>query len=189
MPNRKYRLLLITCWCVLGLCLVIKIFRSDLFIAHTSCKAFQDFCLFVDNNDFVKYGLINLPINIVSCSIYYMAILQESKITKKSLKWLIPLIIYAIIKAIFNKYDKLFYVLDIIMMLELPIAIDKTKWVWAIISFGATLLFQALSMIMKMNHYGMFDNDTVIFIILNIDYYIMLVIYYLYRLECKKEKE
>lgn len=189
MPNRKYRLLLITCWCVLGLCLVIKIFRNDLFIAHTSNKVFQDFCSYVDNNSFVKYGLINLPINILSCSIYYMAVLQENKLTKHSLKWLIPLVIYAIIKTIFNRHDKVFYVVDIIMMIGLPIVIDKSKWLWAIISFGATLLFQALSMIMKMNHYEMFDNNTIVFIILNIDYYIMLIIYYLYRLEYKKEKE
>ncbi len=169
--------------------MIIKIFKNDLFIAHTSNEVFQNICKYVDNNDFVKYGLINLPINIISCSIYYMAVLQENKLTKQSLKWLIPLVIYAIIKAIFNRYDKVFYVVDIFMMIGLPILIDKTKWLWAIISFCATLLFQALSMIIKMNNYEMFDNNTIVFIILNIDYYIMLVIYYLYRLEYKKEKE
>lgn len=169
--------------------MVIKIFRNDLFIAHASNETYQKICTFVDSNDFVKYGLVNLPINILSCSIYYMAVLQESKIAKHSLKWMFPLVFYAILKAIFNKYDKVFYVIDIFMMIGLPILIDKSKWIWAIISFGATLLFQALSMIMKMNNYEMFDNNTIVFIILNIDYYIMLIIYYLYRLEYKKEKE
>ena len=160
-------------------------FGLNIFIASSDNETFKKFCNYIDEHLFLKYGIINLIINIIGSSLYYMAIFQEPKFTKKTLCWFIPLIIYAIIKSACYNAKTVFYVLDIVMMIGLPLLIDYKKWLVIVITFVLTFVFQLISMVLKMNQYKMFDNNTLICLILSIDYYIMLVIYWLYRLEYK----
>jgi len=189
MPKNKFKVLLITCWVLLGLCLISKMFGANIFTTSAKKENFIKFCDCVDNHLFLRYGIINLTINIISSSLYYMAIFQEPKFSKRALLWFIPLIIYAIIKSIFYNAKVVFYVLDIVMMVGLPLLIDYKRWLVIIISFGLTFVFQYISMLLKLNQYTMFDNNTIMVFILNIDYYIMFIIYWLYRLEYKNRKK
>ena len=55
-----------------------------------------------------------------------------------------------------------------------------------IIGVALVFAFQFLSMLLKMNQYAMFDENLVVGLILSIDYYIMLVLYWLYSVHFKK---
>lgn len=183
MMKNKYLILIISCWVLLALCIVAKLFGANIFIASTNNKMFIDFCNYVQNS--FLYYIITPLFNIVSTSIFLMAVLKQKK---PQLKWLLPYIAYAIIKTIFNKLDVLFFILDIAMMIIIPIIVDKTKWLRALIGIVLNLAFQFISMGLKLNNYQMFDNNLVVGIILTIDYYIMLVLYWLYSIEKRKEE-
>lgn len=116
--------------------------------------------------------------NIVSTSIYFMAVLKETKV---NLKWFIPLVIYAIFKVLFNQYDILFFILDFVLVIGLPLLINIKRWKYILIGCGLNLLFQLISQITKNIGFSFVDEYTLIFMILNIDYYIMLILYYLYN--------
>lgn len=94
-----YKVLIIICWLLLGLCCIIKLFGSDLFIASTDNRNFISFCNYVESTAW--YILLGSVVNFISCGIYYMAVLKENKITKNSLKWIIPLLPYVVLKQIF----------------------------------------------------------------------------------------
>lgn len=124
--------------------------------------------------------------NVFSCSIYYMAILKEKKI---NLKWFIPLVIYSMLKIVFNKYDVLFTLLDFVMTIGLPLLINFKRWKSILIGTLLTLVFQSISLILKFNNFTMFDENTLMVMILSIDYYIMLILYWLYSIKDKKGVE
>ena len=176
MMKNKYIILIRSCWILLLACCIFKLFGANIFIAGVDDGNFKTFCNFVNDNSVLKF-IISIIINALSCIIYYMAILEENK---PKLKWTIPLIIYVILKQIFNKFDILFFVLDFIMTIGFPLFLKIKNWKRILLGCVLTLIFQVLSMFLKMDNYTMFDNNFLVGIILSIDYYIMLVLYYLY---------
>ena len=187
--KNKYKVLIISCWVLLVIAMILKLLGSDWFIATSDNKRFIKLCDYIDDH-YVLQSIIYAIIGFISCNIYYMAVLQEKRITKKSLKWIIPVLIYSIAKAFLGIYmSVVFVLLDFFMTIGLPIIIDKKSWKLAIIGTILLWVFQLISLIAKMNNYKMFDNNTLIDIILNIDYYIMLVLFYLYVISRKKNKE
>lgn len=176
MMKNKYKVLIKSCWILLFICCAFKLFGADIFIAGTSNENFIKVCTFIEENIFIKY-ILYLLMNIVSSGIYFMAVLSEKKI---NLKWLIPYGIYAVCKIIFNSLDSLFMILDFIIIPGLPIIINPKIWKRSLLGTVLNLGFQFVSMFLKLDNFTMFDENTLIFLILNIDYYIMLVLYYLY---------
>ena len=189
MMKNPIKVLIITCWVLLLVCCIIKIFCKDLFIAGTDNVNFINLCNYINQTKWLNFA-VRYNINYMSCSIYYMAVLRESRPTLNSLKWMIPLAIYITIKLLFY-HTVVFFILDIVMMVGLPILIEHNKKViiFAIVGFGLNTLFQLISMWLKLNNYKMFDDNLLVGIILSIDYYIMLTLYMLYSIKYfKKER-
>lgn len=181
MMKNNYKVLIISCWSLLGVCCVLKLLGLDIFLVGSDNERFITLCNYIDNS-FIKY-FVYFVFNIVTSSIYYMAVLKEKK---PNLKWLIPYMIYAILKLVFNQYDIVFNILDFIIVPLLPIIINKKYWLRAIIGLGLMLGFQAISLIIKLDHFTMFDNNTLMGVLLSIDYIIMLMLYWLYSIREKK---
>lgn len=183
MMKNPFKVLIIICWILLILCCVAKLFGANWFIASTDNQRFIDVCNYIDETKWLRF-ILRMSLNIFSCSLYYMAILKEKKLTLNSLKWLIPLVIYATLKNIFSDMLTLFIILDFIMMLGLPILIkrDKETIIWTIVGCVLTTLFQLISMWLKLDKYSRFDEVTLVNLILNIDYYIMMILFWLYRI-------
>lgn len=183
MMKNKYFVLIISCWVLLLICVIAKLFGANIFIAGTNNQTFIDFCNYIQNSFW--YYIVAPLFNISTATIYYMAVMKKRK---PQIMWLFPYIIYAIIKTIFNKLDVLFFILDIIVMIGLPLIFDRKLWLRSTIAFLLNLGFQFISMFLKLNNYQMFDNNLVVGIILSIDYYIMLILFWLYSIE-KVKKE
>jgi hypothetical protein len=113
-----------------------------------------------------------------------MAILKE---TRPHLVWFLILIVYASVKVVF--YNKVvFFILDIILMVVLPLILKPKYWIAILVGFVLNFGFQLISMATKMNNYKMFDENTLVGIILNIDYILMLTLFWLYRIKPNKKE-
>ena len=188
MMKNPIRVLIITCWILLILCCIAKLFGANWFIAHTNNQTFINFCDYVVKTPFLNF-IVRFIVNTFSSSIYFMAIFQQKKPTLNDLKWFIPLVIYTTFKSIFYSNQILFFILDFVMTIVLPLIIDYKRWLMIVIGVALVFAFQFLSMLLKMNQYAMFDENLVVGLILSIDYYIMLVLYWLYSLRLKIYKE
>ena len=175
--SKKLKVLIITCWVVLIVCCVFKLFGANWFIASTNNQHFINFCNFLDTTKLV-YSVAFI-MNLFSCSIYYMSIFQLRKI---QLKWFIPLTIYCALKVMFNQYDIVFMILDVFMTLIFPLFLNRYKRKSILLGFGLLILFLLISAFLKLDNYTMFDTNTVVCLILSVDYYVMLILYYLYSL-------
>lgn len=181
--KNKYKVLIISCWSLLLVCCLIKLLGANIFLASTDNVRFIELCGLIDNS-FIKY-ILYFIVNVTSTSIYFMAVLKE---TKPNIKWLIPYSVYSIFKLIFNELDVLFFIGDVPFMIALPILLDKKKWKRILIGFGLNLGFQLISQFVKLDNFTMFDENTLMVIILMIDYYIMLILYWLYSIKDKDKK-
>ena len=180
MMKNKYKVLIITCWILLILAVIAKLFGADWFIAQTDNQRFMDICNYIQNSFW--YYIVSIIVNVTTSSIYYMAVLKEEKLTIKSLKWLIPLIIYAVIKSIFHTNHTLFVILDIVLMIGLPILIAPKRFIWILLGFGLVTAFQFISVLLKRDNYNVFGDIVLVSLIISIDYYIMLILYWLYSI-------
>lgn len=165
---------------MLFVCVAIKLFGANIFIAGTNNEAFIGFCNGVQNTFW--YYIVTPLFNITSTMIFIMAVLR---VKKPNWKWLVPYSIYAIIKSIFNNLNVLFFILDFVVIIGLLLIFDRKHWLRIIISVLLNLGFQFISAFLKLNNYKMFDDNLVVGIILSIDYYIMLILFWLYSIEKK----
>lgn len=181
--KNKYKVLITSCWCLLLVCCLIKLLGANIFLASTDNVRFIELCGLIDNS-FIKY-ILYFIVNVTSTSIYFMAVLKE---TRPNIKWLIPYSIYSIFKLVFNQLDVLFFIGDFAFTIGLPIIICKDKWKRVLCGVVLNLCFQLISQFVKLDNFTMFDENTLIGIILMIDYYIMLILYWLYSIKDKDKK-
>ena len=178
MKYDPYKVLIITCWILLGICCLTKLFWSDLFTIHAKNETFINVCNYIQNSFW--FYIVTIPYNTFTCSLYYMAVLKQKK---PDLRWFIPLVVYNVIKSFFYYMNILFFVLDTIMMIGLPILLNPRKWYRAIIGYFLTLIFQVISWFLKLDNYNIFLDNLVVGLILCIDYVIMLILFWLYSIK------
>ena len=177
LTNNKYSLLILISWIVLIICLFIKLFGGNWFELDSENDKFKAFCLFVDNNLWLKM--------IIACMIYLFTtipiiciILNEEKFNFKLSLIFIPLMITKSILGWYNVFVA--SIIDIVITLVIPVIINR-KLLRPIITIGFVLLFQAITLVIR-NIQGDFtlDNSFLVQSIYQIDYYIMILLFYLY---------
>ncbi len=181
--RNPFLVMIITSWVLLIIAMILKLFGADWFIAGSENKTFIRLCNFIDSH-FAVQCIVFALFNIFTTSIYFMAILKE---TRPHLVWFLILIVYASVKVVF--YNKVvFFILDIILMVVLPLILKPKYWIAILVGFVLNFGFQLISMATKMNNYKMFDENTLVGIILNIDYILMLTLFWLYRIKPNKKE-
>lgn len=180
---------IIICWIMLIVCFIIKLVGGNWFEIICDNKHFINVCSYIDNHLVLKYiiavitYLPSLFFVIISCS------LLPNPNKKQAFIILIVLIIVwstnfisVLIKSI----------LEAIMIITLPIILNSVKWfvdepksfkkTWflGIIGYAFIVVFQLLSLITRNIGIKVVDDNTLITLILMIDYYIMVALYYLY---------
>ena len=183
----KYKTLIISCWVVLLCCFVVKLLGGNFFEIVCKNENFVRLCKFVDGN-ILKY-ILSFILYYIGTYIYFKAVL--AKITKRQGAILkIILSAWWIIKLLLYKFDLLIFILDIIFMIVTPVIINPNKqYIWAdsIVGFGLNFIFQSVSVVTKSLSFSFVDDKFIIGTIFSIDYYIMVILYYLYRTkECNE---
>lgn len=175
MMKDKYKVLITSCWVLLALCFAIKILGGNWFEIAVSNETFINVCNYIDSKIWLKYFITTIFYSI-SSYIIYLAITKQ-KIGKD--KYILIILLPASICK--NYITLLGWFIDILVWMILPLLKYKFKnWLRVIIGVILIFVFQLISLLTK--NIGIYIETTNILIgtILIIDYYIMLVLYYLY---------
>lgn len=184
---------IITCWVLLALCLVIKLFGGNFFNIACEHENFIKVCEFIDNGWI--YYLIAFIFYFVSTFIFYYTVGSSKKISKQTVLIIsIPLIICYASKFLSTTFalilDYIAYLIVSIILCKKSNFNRKQTIIRIVLGFILNNAFQLISLFIK--NFGLFDimdNNTLLQIIFSIDYYIMLVLYMLYSIKItNKEK-
>lgn len=181
---------IILCWTMLIVCFIIKLFGWNWFEIVCTNEHFVRLCDIIDNNKFLYYfiGIIlylsSSSFIIFSCSMIPHPSNRELCIiiTCFSFVWATQFISH-IVKC----------VVEVVAIISVPIILNvlrykecgainviKKKWYYGIIGCVAIFGFQAISAITRNIGIRFVDDSTLTSIIMMIDYYIMIALYYLY---------
>lgn len=184
MKKNNLKTIIITCWAVLVLCFIIKLFGGNWFELGAENIKFIQFCNFVDNNMWLKM--------LLSCIIYcistYYVVCISANVKHLTIKQIAILLPIMIAKSILSWWFYwIAFVLDIIVLLIYPAIISK-KFIRSVICFGVVLAFQVISLVIRnigINNFN--ENSFLLMFIMQIDYYIMIILFYLHNIQ-RKEK-
>lgn len=178
MMKDSYKVLIRSCWALLLVCFTIKVLGGNIFEVACENESFIKLCNWLDRHWF-KYIITSL-IYIIPCYLPYLCMVNK-KIGQDL--WIILLILPCSPLKVF--FPIIGMVLDTVILILIPLLLCKFKnWKRVIFNCIITLSFQLISLITKNIGYYMENNSLLISIILSIDYYIMIILYYLY---CRKE--
>lgn len=188
MKNNSLKTLIITCWAVLVLCLVIKLLGGNWFELATENTKFIQFCEFVDNTMWLKMTLACL-IYVGSTYGLVCIILNKQYLNVKETIIFIPLMIFKSI--IYWYFTTIGTIVDICILVVIPLILGKFKnWLRVLISFALINVFQIMSIVIRNIGFGNFNNNMFLFqTLIQVDYYIMIFISYLYVVKNIKRKE
>ena len=171
------------CWFSLILCVLIKLFGGNYFEIVSTNEKFISICGWIDGNftkEIIRFAFANLCFYIYTCSI------MRNKMNKKQL------LIFALAMVLMTgaKYinSNIGFVADCVMMIAVPLVFSGWKWKNTLLGFGLINAFQIISLITRNLGISILEAPMLIELILQIDYYIMLVLYYLYSVKLKGEK-
>lgn len=173
----KYITLIRACWGVLICCFIVKILGGDYFKINCDNKAFIKICEMI-NNSFLYYVVL-FTNYVIQAILYFKSILQIRKIKNMYLIFY-PIIIASWIIKLLIKNNIVAFIIETIIMICTPLIFDVKKWKRAIKGFLLMLLFQLISFIIKDIGFKEADENILTYLIYMLDYYIMMVLYYLY---------
>lgn len=175
----KYKTLIISCWVVLLCCFVVKLLGGNFFEIVCENEKFIRFCKFIDGN-ILKY-VISFIMYMTSTYIYLLAIVRNEISNNKKIIGAVVLALLWFIKLLVYNIPIIAMLLEFGVIIGLPIILNKKYWKMSLIGCGLNLLFQFISLITKNVKLDYVDETMFIAIIFNIDYYIMIILFYLYR--------
>lgn len=176
--SNPYGMLITMSWLLLIVCLIIKLFGGNWFELGSENSKFIQFCNYVETNKPLKMGIACL-INLLSGYISLCPIINVKKLSIKHIIIFFPLMIF---KSIISWYNStISFVLDVIILLVLTTIFNKS-FKRTILSFVLITLFQLISLVIRNLSFDFNNSNTVIENYLyQIDYYIMLILFYLYN--------
>ena len=184
MMKDPWKVLIISCWSLLAVCVVLKLFGVNWFAAGTDNPNFIAFCNFVDNHLWIKYTVVCL-LSLLLNSLTLLAMFSRKWFTKLQFAMFIP---YIIVMSLIGWYVPAINSIMGVLIFIIPMFFLGKKWWRALIGFGLVTAFQLVSMFLKeVGHIYLNDESTLVGIILQFDSIIMVTLYYLYANKKRKE--
>ena len=191
--NKKPLLVaIISCWVILLLCFIVKLFGGEYFnilIVNERAIAIGNY---IDTNLWLQ-NIIAFITSLLSISLINLAVLKQKLFTLK--QFIIVLVVTLIVLGvkIVGDYIPLFTiigaVLDIIPYGILPLCLPKNIK-RSIVGLVLYLLFQVVSIAVKgLSFVNINDENTLVALIFSIDVYIMLALFYMHSMYNKSNKK
>lgn len=186
--NDKYGMLIIVSWIILVIFLIIKLLGGNWFELGSDNENFIAFCNFVDNTQWLKM--------ILACLIYCTSgypilciILNKKKLDLKEILIFTPVMV---VKSVLTWYIPILaFILDIFILLGLTTIFNR-KPLRSLICFAIITAFQLLTIGIRNISFWIggfnFGNSFIEQFLIQIDYYLMIILFYLYNFK-HKEKE
>lgn len=166
---------IILCWVLLAICFIVKIFGGNFFNIVCENERFIKVCDYIENTfwyyvvSFISYYIINILI--------WLSVIRETHFKLKQICILSVILLLGYIIKCINSIAGL--IVDMCFIF-IPF-LFKAKWYNILLGFVLDFVFQFVSIIVKdLSLFNFIDENVVISLIFLIDYYIMLVLYYLY---------
>lgn len=184
---------IISCWILLAICFFIKIFGGNFFNIVCNNEKFINFCTFIDTN--WLYFAIAFMFYYTSTMIYILAV-TRSKFTLKNFLLITACCICSYSTKFISTtigliadYVLIYFGLCLYLALKNGI---KPKKAILLVLFGFVLnnVFQLISLFVKdLGLFKIMVNNSLIQIIFMLDYYIMLVLAYLYVIQINNKEK
>ena len=180
MTRKSFRTLIIMCWVVLLVCVVIKLFGGNWFEFATDNARFIEFCEMVEYTKWLKMTLYCI-IAVITTYPVICVILNKKYLNKKETLIFVPLIITKSLTSWYVPW--LPYILDSLCVIVLPLLLTRFKcWKRVIIGNVLVLVFQLITFVIRNLSINFVYNNAVLEILLyQIDYYVMIALFYLYN--------
>lgn len=187
MNKKVVKIAIIISWCLLGACVIFKLCGSKVFELAVTNQRFISICNWLDGDGIVLKHILAFILSIPSNTLILLA---SSLIYKPTWKEL--LIIEGVnipiwfVKAFFPIPG---FVLECVMFIVIPAVISR-KWWTGFMGLALNVVFQLISMFLRGHDVSvMASTNTILSLVILIDYYIMVILYYLYMIMIKKSKK
>ena len=183
--NDKYGMLIIVSWIILVIFLIIKLLGGNWFELGSDNEKFIAFCNFVDNTQWLKMILACL----IYCTSGYFIICIMLNTNKLKLIQSLIFLPCMIIKSIISWYLPIVaFIMDLFILLVLTTIFNK-NFKRNILCFIIMLAFQFISLLLRNFAIKDFnENNTLLSLLYQIDYYLMIALMYIYNLRRKEKK-
>ena len=179
---------IVLCWSALIICFFIKLLGGNYFEIFAKNEKFIELCNWVDGNfigTIIMYGFYWLNFYLIS------AIICEHKLSDKKLLITIPL---AITSCFIKGFSSIIGVIvETLFMIITPILIgDKGKkriCIRFVITYILMNVFQLISLFIRNFDVDLLGNSLCVNMLFQVDYYIMIILYYIYSVKLKGEKK
>ena len=173
----RLKVLIIVCWVVYIACLIIKLCGGNQFEIATSNETFIAICDYIDNTLWLKMIIATITY-VISSYIAYLILIKRKFFNDW---WIIFILVIANIINILINNVYLNIALSIIVALIIPLIRTRFKlWKHIIIGNILIFIFQLISLLTRNIGWNLNNQSMLVSLIMQIDYYIMLIIYYLY---------
>ena len=182
-----YGMLIVISWVVLLICLIIKLLGGNWFELGTNNEHFISFCNYVDNTQWLKMILACI-ICIGSVYIIECILLNKNKLSPKELALYLPLIVIGSISS--WKFQIVSLIAQILYFIVLPLIQTKYKWKRVLFINIFVMLLQVISILFRnIGNWNFNENNFMFQTLIQVDYYLMLILAYLYNFNEKEGKK
>lgn len=179
-----YGMLITMCWALLLICLIIKLLGGNWFELWWNNKNFVNFCNYVETKTWLKMSIACLIY--LGSGYFIISSILEQKLNLKLILIFFPVMI---LKSILNWYLTIIpFILDMVILILIPIILTK-KWKRVLLINVFVLLLQVISILLRNLSFDFNATNTLIENYLyQVDYYLMILLFYLYTFKRKENK-
>lgn len=185
MTKRAIKIAIIISWCFLGACLIFKLCGSNVFEIAVNNETFIKVCNWLDGDGIIFSYVLSF---IMSNASNVFILMASALIFRPSWKQLLLIegvnIPVWIVKFFFPYVG---FGIECAMFIIVP-AIISRKWWSGFLGLALNLLFQVCSLFIRGQDIAIFENNTILSLVMSIDYYIMIALYFMYVVMIKKFK-
>ena len=189
-PFKAYKTVLfwaiICAWALLLVCFIFKIFGSKVFTVVVHNQDFINACYWLDNDGEVAKYVLAAVMYLISTPFVVLASALKPSFKTKWMFIIIPSLCVIWVVKFFHSIAGM--VVEAVFLITIPAVMSK-KWWTGFLGYGLHFLFQVASMYIKGQEIKMLDTNTLTTLILTIDFYIMIALYYMYAILINKYKE
>ena len=187
---------IVICWIMLLACFVMKIFGGNWFEIVCTNEHFIKACKIIDENRLLQ-SIVGICVYIPSVYFVFVTMSMVETINKKQKIYIVVCLLFVCAFSEINITLK--SILEFVAFLLSPLIINKLNpkekqkpliktWYLGILGYCMILLFQVVSMFTRNIGIAITHDSFLTTFILMIDYYIMILLYYLYfKNKSKKE--
>ena len=170
---------IICAWITLVACLIFKLFGSNVFTIAVNNNRFINICNWLDTDGIWLRYIIQIIMYLTSNTFITLASAMHPSFKTKWLFIILPVFSCILVVKFFNSIAG--FVLEIIAFIVIPAVMSK-KWWYGFVGVALNIIFQVLSMFIRGQEMKIFDNNTILSLIMTIDYYIMIALFYMYSI-------